>query len=671
MAEEHTIAEAYVQIKPSMRGVSDNIATELGDAGSKSSSSFGAAFTDGIKKIGAVTAAAVGAAAAGVTALAKTAVSNFADYEQLVGGVETLFGDSADVVAKNASQAFETAGMSANDYMETVTSFSASLLQSLEGDTEAAANAADVAIQDMSDNANKMGTSMESIQNAYQGFAKQNYTMLDNLKLGYGGTKSEMERLLADAEELSGVEYNIESLSDVYEAIHVIQTEMGITGTTALEASTTISGSLSMVGAAWQNLLTGIADENADLGALIDDLVESAKTAAGNLMPVIQQALAGIASFVGEMGPIIAEALPVLIESLVPTLLESAVTLVNAFANALPDLMQSIIALLPQLLNLIVNNILSLLPMIISVGLDLILALADGIIEALPTLIPAVIDIILAIVDKLTQPDTLISLIEAAIQIILALTQGLIDALPQLIERLPEIVMNIVAALVEAAPMLAEAAWQMILMICKGIAESLPILLESATQIIFTIIEGIVQMLGNLVMKGKEIGDAIDSGFSGTIEAAKTWGKDLIDNFINGIKEKWEHLKETVSNVANTVKDFLGFSEPDEGPLSNFHTYAPDMMDLFAKGIRENVGTVKSAMNYLAGEVSSDITTTASVVGTTTNLARGVEERQETKSSSGYTQNLYITSPKALSPSEVARQTRNANRQMILALKGV
>ena len=209
----------------------------------------------------------------------KEALDSYADYEQLVGGVETLFKDSSGIVENYANNAYKTAGLSANDYMETVTSFSASLLQSLDGDTAKVAEVSNMAVTDMADNANKMGTDMSSIQNAYQGFAKQNYTMLDNLKLGYGGTKSEMERLLSDAQKISGVKYDISNLNDVYQAIHVVQGELGITGTTAKEASTTIQGSVSAMKSAWQNMLTGIADDNADFDGLINNLVDSIVTA--------------------------------------------------------------------------------------------------------------------------------------------------------------------------------------------------------------------------------------------------------------------------------------------------------------------------------------------------------------------------------------------------------
>ena len=356
----------------------------LNDAKS-SSSNFASAIGKGLKVIGTASVAAIGAAATGVSVLTKKCIEGYAQYEQLVGGVETLFTSSesaaesfaasirddaeavkefqranglvvdgilgpqtmaaieakygdlqnittagADLVKKNAANAFRTAGMSANAYMETVTSFSASLLQSLGGDTVKAAEYADMAITDMSDNANKMGTSMEMIQNAYNGFAKQNYTMLDNLKLGYGGTKEEMQRLLEDAEKISGIKYDISSYADVVEAIHIMQEEMGIAGTTAKEASTTIEGSLGMMKAAWENLVVGMADENADMETLMGNFVESAKTAAGNLLPRIEQTLTGIGTLIEQMAPVIAEALPELIVAVLPTLLSAGVQLTTA-----------------------------------------------------------------------------------------------------------------------------------------------------------------------------------------------------------------------------------------------------------------------------------------------------------------------------------------------------
>ena len=297
-------------------------------------------------KVGKAVAAGVAVGGTAIVGIAKQAVESYANYEQLVGGVETLFKDSADTVMQYAQNAYKTAGLSANEYMETVTSFSASLLQSLGGDTAKAAKVADRAITDMSDNANKMGTSMEMIQNAYNGFAKQNFTMLDNLKLGYGGTKEEMERLLEDAEKLSGIEYDISSYADIVEAIHVVQTEMGITGTTAKEASSTIQGSAISMKSAWKNLLTGMADENQNLELLFTQFLDSVVVFGDNLIPRIQQLLPRVVETISKLVSSLAENLPAIIESLVPVVIKGAFDIMKALIKKFPDLARSIITAL-------------------------------------------------------------------------------------------------------------------------------------------------------------------------------------------------------------------------------------------------------------------------------------------------------------------------------------
>ncbi len=586
--------------------------------------SFGKKLASGLGTAAKAIGAGIAASAAAIGGLTKAAVSAYADYEQLTGGVETLFKNSSDVVMKYAENAYKTAGLSANEYMETVTGFSASLLQSLDGDTAAAAEKADMAITDMADNANKMGTSMESIQNAYQGFAKQNYTMLDNLKLGYGGTKEEMQRLLEDAEKISGIKYDISSYADVVDAIHVMQTEMDIAGTTAKEASTTISGSLGMLKSSWQNLVAGFANPDADMGKLIDDLVSSAETAFSNLMPAIEHALSGIGEFIEKIAPIIAEKLPPLVEQVLPSLINAAITLFNGLVAALPVILKVLVAQAPMIITTIVDAILKLLPMIIDLGLQLILALADGLIEALPELIPAIVDVIMTIVEKLTEPDTLMQLIEAAMLLIFAVAEGLIEALPRIVESLVTIITNMVTFFVENYPELLKQGLELITNLAKGLIQAIPKIVEAigkgmlklleaikakfadvkqkGKELIEKLIDGIIGMFTKIKEKGSELVEKVKEGFKEKVEQAKTWGKDLIQNFINGILEKWNALKETVKNVANTVKEFLGFSEPEKGPLSNFHTYAPDMMDLFMKGIEDNKqklqDTVASAFNF-------------------------------------------------------------------------
>lgn len=591
----------------------------------------GQAINSAMGTVAKVTLAGVTATATGVGVLITKSVQAYADYEQLVGGVETLFGvqgmslqeyaasvgksvtevgaeyqnmiSAQETVMDNASNAYKTAGLSANEYMEQVTSFAAALTSSLEGDTQAAADKADMAITDMADNANKMGTSVESIQNAYQGFAKQNYTMLDNLKLGYGGTKEEMERLLEDASKISGIEYDVSSYADIVDAIHVVQTEMGITGTTAKEASTTISGSISMMKGAWTNLVTGLADDNADMGQLIDNLIESIVGSVdeggervggviNNVIPRVEQALTGVGTLITEMLPIVFDEIPALLENVLPDLLDSGANMITTIIQGISDNLDSLVSTVLMIVELLATTILENLPTIIEMGAKLLISLAQGIAEMLPSLIPTIIDVILTIVEVLTNPDNLSALIDAAIQIILALVEGIIEALPRLIEAAPVIIENLVTAIIENLPKLLEAAVQLMITWYQGIISNLPKVVKAALQIVTTLVTGIINLKSKLLETGVKIVTMIGEAIGGAVSNAKQWGKDLIDNFISGIVSMFSRLVDTVKNVAGTVKSYLGFSEPEKGPLSNFHTYAPDMMDLFAKGIRDNESVV-------------------------------------------------------------------------------
>mgnify|MGYP005890046069 CR=1 FL=1 len=359
----------------------ENVGDAMDGAGQKTS-----VFGDVLKAnlLGNAIVSGIKAVASGIKSLISGAIEGYGEYEQLVGGVETLFGSSADTVIKNAETAYKTAGLSANAYMETVTSFSASLLQSMGNDTKAAAKKADQALTDMSDNANKMGTDMQSIQNAYQGFAKQNYTMLDNLKLGYGGTKEEMQRLIDDANALNAAQgnytnYSIESYADIVDAIHTVQTEMGITGTTALEASTTIEGSIGAMKAAYQNFVTGLGDQNADIGALTEELIQTAGTVAENVLPVIENVVKNIAETVKKQGPdMITKFVAYATEKLPEVLklgIQLIVSLVKGLAQNLPELLRGTLALVDTIISAFLDS----LPDIIEVGKDIVRGLWEGI----------------------------------------------------------------------------------------------------------------------------------------------------------------------------------------------------------------------------------------------------------------------------------------------------
>ena len=518
-------------------------------------------------------AAAVGAASAGVAALGTACINAYADYEQLVGGVETLFKDSADTIQTYADNAYKTAGLSANEYMETVTSFSASLLQSLDGDTEKAAAAADLAITDMADNANKMGTAMESIQDAYQGFAKQNYTMLDNLKLGYGGTKEEMQRLLADAEKLSGVKYDLSSYADVVEAIHVIQTEMGITGTTAEEASTTIQGSVASMKAAWANLMVGMADDTQDFDLLLSNFIESIGTVADNLLPRIGIVIEGMGKLVAGLAPEIASALPTLTNELLPNLVELGVQSISALVQGIQENGDSLAAGALSIVGTLAEGIAELLPMVADTAASLVVSLADGLTESLPNIIPIAIETISTLVENLTENAN--TVIDAGIQIILALGEGLIAALPQLIETIPQIVINIANVINENAPRLIKTALYLIGQLAIGLIKAIPTLIANIPQIIHAMVEAFMafqwlnlgkQMIDGVANGVKKAGESMATAAKNTfskfksklagVEVAselKNIGKHIIDGIVGGIKNSLSRI----ANVAGKIKDTL------------------------------------------------------------------------------------------------------------------
>lgn len=518
-------------------------------------------------------AAAVGAASAGVAALGTACINAYADYEQLVGGVETLFKDSADTIQTYADNAYKTAGLSANEYMETVTSFSASLLQSLDGDTEKAAAAADLAITDMADNANKMGTAMESIQNAYQGFAKQNYTMLDNLKLGYGGTKEEMQRLLADAEKLSGVKYDLSSYADIVEAIHVIQTEMGITGTTAKEASTTIQGSVAGMKAAWANLMVGMADDTQDFDLLLSNFIESIGTVADNLLPRIGVVIEGMGKLVAGLAPEIASALPTLTNELLPNLVELGVQSISALVQGIQENEDSLAAGALSIVGTLAEGIAELLPMVADTAASLVVSLADGLTESLPNIIPVAIETISTLVENLTENAN--TVIEAGIQIILALGEGLIAALPQLIETVPQIVINIANVINDNAPKLIDTALYLITRLAVGLVQAIPTLVVNIPKIIEAIVAAfmafqwlnlgkqLIDGVANGVKKaGESMATAAKNAFSkfkakitGSEVATelKNIGKYIIDGIVGGIKNSLSKI----ANIAGKIKDTL------------------------------------------------------------------------------------------------------------------
>ena len=557
------LAKAYVQIIPSAVGIQGRIQKEIEPEADSAGSSFGGKMVGMIKKV--IAAAAIGKAL-------SASISEGAALEQSLGGIETLFKDSADKVKANAAKAYQTAGMSANDYMELTTSFSASLLSSLAGDTSKAADVADMAMVDMSDNANKMGTNMEDIKNAYQGFAKQNYTMLDNLKLGYGGTKSEMERLLADAQKISGVEDNIDNLSDVFSAIHVIQGQLDITGTTAKEAATTISGSFNQMKAAAKNVMGEIA-LGMDVGPALNELANTIITfAVGNLLPAVWNVISALPSaivtFVTALGP----QLFVAVSGLIPQI-------ASGITTGIPILYQSAMQLMDQF-NI---GIQEQLPILLQKGVDFITNIVNGILQNLPQVITMAGNIITYFA------NTIISMfptvLSAGASLLLKLVNGIINNLPQI----------------------AQAAATAIVRFVASIGQNLPQILQSGITIIGKLAAGLIRAIPNLVGQIPAIISAIVNAFT-----SQNWGSigiNIISGIASGLRSAahmlWDAVKGVLGGFKENVLAFFGIHSP-----SRWGMFVGEMIDTgIANGLTGNTSLISNAAEELQKSLKKPVGT--------------------------------------------------------------
>lgn len=628
------VATAYVQIIPSAKGIGSGIAEALGgdkaaaSTGENLGKSLGSKLVDTLK--GVIAAAGLGAA------LGKTLTEGGA-LEQSMGGVETLFKDSANQVIAAADRAFTTAGVSANSYMEQVTSFSATLLQGLGGDTEAAASYADKAIVQMSDNANKMGTDMQAVQNAYQGFAKQNYTMLDNLKLGYGGTQSEMARLINDSGVLGdSIKVTADTVKDVpfnkvIDAIGVIQDELGFTGTTALEASTTLTGSLASMQAAASNVMANLTLGRA-LGPALDGLAQTVSTfLTGNLLPAVWNILSSLP-----------ESLASFVQTLAPQLVTGIQSLLPQLTAALPQMMQSF-----------VDGFSTFLPQAVDIGTQFVASIGSGLVQGIPDFLSQALPMVLQFADTLRANFS--NIVDAGIDLLLNFVQGIANGLPALIEYVPQIVSNIAGLINDNMPKILQAGIQVIVILVKGLIDSIPTIIANMPAIIKAIADTITAFnwlhLGATVIKGIGSGlrsmagglkSTMEGTFSGALNFLKSlpgqavqWAKDMISGFIKGITGSIGGVVNAVKDVASAITSYLHFSKPDIGPLRSYEEWMPDFLSGIASGITQNMYRVTGAMNALGTGMTDELQSTIpNTVRLRSTIAAGTPGTTATRSTS-------------------------------------
>ena len=586
-----------------------------------------ASWGNSFKKAGAVAVAAIGAATVAVGALTKKAVQSYAEYEQLAGGVKKLYGNASDELMKYAEEGYKTSGMSANKYMELATSFSAALINSLGGDTSAAAKQTDVAMRAISDNFNTFGGDITNVQNAFQGFAKQNYTMLDNLKLGYGGTKTEMERLIADANAYAkangmAADLSIDSFSDIVTAIDLVQQKQGIAGTTAKEAATTIEGSLNMTKAAWENLVAGFANPDADLGKLMDNLVvaivgdKKGEGLLNQIIPAIERALKGISKLIEKSAPIISKEFPKVVKNVLPSLIKAATSVISGLVKALPAILQVLVSQMPVVIKSLVTAITQALPMIAEVAPKLILTLADGISKSLPTLIPAMVEAVLTMVEGLLK--NVDKLIQAAIVLIEGFVKGIIKAIPLIVKSIPKIITAIVDSLAGGSATMISAGIKLIGDFAKGLWSSFKEIPSKVTTWVKRIPESIKNGIGNLFNTGWnkiiEFKDGLISAIKNIPSNIKAWAESIRSYIKSGlgnlynvgwnkITDFWNGLIDVIKKIPSNIKEWAkGIPKAIKKGVGNLWNIGVDLINGLWKGI---AAAFERLWEWLKGAIKS------------------------------------------------------------------
>lgn len=565
------IGTAYVRIEPTAKGISGKIEKELGGIGKTGGESFGKGFGSVLGGVGKAAAGAVAAASAAAIGVVKSATESYAEFEQLEGGAKLLFGDAFDTVIKNANNAFSEVQMSANDYLETANSYATGLKEALGGDGQAAAELTNKIITAQADIVAATGNSAENVANAFAGIMKNNFTMLDNLQLGIKPTKEGMQEVIDKMNELNGTKYEMGNLADMQSAIVDYVKYVGMAGYAHEEGAKTIQGSLASTKAAWQNLLTGLTTGE-DITPLIDNLVNSFSSFADNILPVVERALVGVGDLVAKLAPVIADRLPGLIEQLLPSLISAATSLVLGLVQALPTIITALVSALPTVL----------------------VQLVQALVDALPVLIDGAIQLVVGIVEHL--PEIIMALINAMPTIITSLVSALIDAAPQLLIAALQLILTLSNGIIQAIPQAVQALMKLFTQLVTTIKSKFPEWLAQGKNLVTQFAQGIQAMKENAKNAMVQVFNSIKSGISGLLSNAASWGRDMIANFVNGILSKIGEVRDAASNIASTVRSYIHFSEPDVGPLSDFSTYAPDMVNLFAKGLEDSESVLQKQM---------------------------------------------------------------------------
>lgn len=660
-------------------------------------SSVGGAIGAGLTAVAGMTTAAVGAAATGVVNLTTQAVNSYAEYEQLVGGAELMFGDAYDFIAERAENAYATVQMSQNDYLTQVNGFATGLTTALGGNAQAAAELADRIVNAEADVVAATGNSQEAVQNAFNGIMRSNYTMLDSLQIGIAPTQAGMQEVIDKVNEWHAAqgdltEYTMDSIADQQAALVDYIEMIGMSGYAQNEASQTIQGSLATLQGAWQNLLTGMGNADADLGALIDNVVNSAMTVVQNITPIAEQAMTGIASLIDQLAPVLEQELPTLIETVLPSLLNAVTSIITAVAEALPDIAGVLLPQLNAIIQRVLPAILSLVPTFIRIGGEIIGAIISGLVdnageitqagldviqtlidsfadaangdglqelvdttlmivemignflvENAPTLITAATELITQLVTLISEPSNLQMLIELALSLIMAIADGLVQAAPMIAAVIPQIMANSIQVTIAEFPKVLETIGLllgdlallvfdliggMMGMSHDEIVGSITAIGDYVSQSFSDFITGLTEWItnvgSNISQMWTDIKDWFTNGITDAMDAlggwwdeisawfgnladnALTWASDMINNFVSGITSGVSNIGSAMSNFAETVASYIHFSEPDIGPLANFHTFAPDMIDLFAQGIEDNLPTLGLAMNDMSGYVANN-----------------------------------------------------------------